>query len=722
MESVDAAFLAAMQQHRAGNSARAAEAYERIVRRQPDHAGAWHLLGVVCEENGELERAVEYIRRAISLDETQAAFHNNLGVALRAQGHTPEAEQAYRRALVLDPQYADAYTNLAVVLHDLGMHEESQRCFEQTLQIQPAHADALYNLGNLRCDLGDTTRAISLYRAALAIRPQWASAYNNLANALLAERRAVEAVACYEKAVALDPDHAAAHLNLGTAYAQQDMVEEAARCWQTASQLRPDKPLWKMRSLGLCPVVFQDVSELDDYRCELEAQLDRCLDLPLQLDWRDFVTDAVPPSFNLSHHGRNNRRLKEKFAALYQRHFPTVRRDVRRGRPRIGFLVTRLHEGGFLRCLGGVVERLDAAQFELAVLCSQSILGTCRQAIRREDVLWIPFADRFPAAVERIAAAQCDLLYHWQVGTDPLNYFLPLARLAPVQCTGWGTHATTGISAIDYYLSSKLMEGDTAAEHYTETLYRFPTFPCYVRRVVPAPYTQRRLFALPDRGAIYLCPHRLAKFHPDFDALLAGVLAADPHGHVVVLRGPYERAVELLQARWRRTLGRLLDRVIFLGAQQPASFYRLLSLADVVLDIPHYSAGLIGHDAFSLNIPIVTYPGQFNVGRYTLGYYRRMGIDGLVATTPKQYVTLAVQLGNDREYREAVRLQLAERSDTLFDDEEAVRSHEEFFHRVLRWVTVDAANGSGIFRASFFQISSFFVARRVETWPSGAPV
>ena len=41
------------------------------------------------------------------------------------------------------------------------------------------------------------------------------------------------------------------------------------------------------------------------------------------------------------------------------------------GKPRIGFLVTRKREAGFVRDMGGVVERLDRSRFEVVMLCPQ---------------------------------------------------------------------------------------------------------------------------------------------------------------------------------------------------------------------------------------------------------------------------------------------------------------------------------------------------------------
>jgi predicted O-linked N-acetylglucosamine transferase (SPINDLY family) len=227
------------------------------------------------------------------------------------------------------------------------------------------------------------------------------------------------------------------------------------------------------------------------------------------------------------------------------------------------------------------------------------------------------------------------------------------------------------------------MEVEEAQSHYTETLHLFETFPTWQPRITPPAPAERSDFGLPEQGALYIAPHRLPKFHPDMDALLAGVLDADPTGHIVLLPGKHPRPAALLRERFARTLGKAAERVLWLSPESTADYYRLLSLADVLLDTLHYSAGLVGHDAFSLHLPIVTLPGEFNVGRYTLGYYRRIGIDKLIVSTPSEYVAQAVRVATDRDYQQHLRRLLAERSSVLFEDRQAVDAHEAFFEQAL---------------------------------------
>jgi predicted O-linked N-acetylglucosamine transferase (SPINDLY family) len=164
---------------------------------------------------------------------------------------------------------------------------------------------------------------------------------------------------------------------------------------------------------------------------------------------------------------------------------------------------------------------------------------------------------------------------------------------------------------------------------------------------------------------------------------LAAVLREDPEGFLLLLQGRHPHAAVELRRRFEKTLAGVHERVLFLPAQDPVDYRRLLSLADVFLDSPHYSAGFTGYDAFSLGLTIVTLPDGFGMGNYVRGFYRKIGLEHLVARTPEEYVNQAVRLGTDREYRESVRSLIGGRRDALFEDLYAVREYERFFEGAI---------------------------------------
>ncbi len=190
----------------------------------------------------------------------------------------------------------------------------------------------------------------------------------------------------------------------------------------------------------------------------------------------DILEAGVFPGFGLSYLGRNTRGIKERFAALYGPFFrdagqvsnlPGKRQienppynDRQIGNPphRIGFLVTRRHEGIFVRCMAGVLRHLDPKRFEPVVLAPRASIDLLKQRLASEQLRYVAFGETFGAAVRTIRAAACDLIYYWEVGSDAMNYFLPFARCAPVQCTSHGSLTTTGMPAIDWFFSSELME------------------------------------------------------------------------------------------------------------------------------------------------------------------------------------------------------------------------------------------------------------------------
>jgi len=287
--------------------------------------------------------------------------------------------------------------------------------------------------------------------------------------------------------------------------------------------------------------------------------------------------------------------------------------------------------------------------------------------------------DDLDGIVTTIRDAACHVLFHYEVGTDPLNYFLPYFGLAPVQCTSWGAPVTSGIPRMDYYVSSELIEPHGADAHYTETLVRLDTLPSYYFRPPEptAPKTREELGLGADRH-IYLCPQNLLKLHPDFDTPLAEILRRDPDGEVVLIEGHRPQWTGLLRRRLGRTIADGSDRIRFLPQQHFAEFLALLAACDVILDPFHFGGAATTYDALSVGTPIVTWPGAYARGRVTAACYRRMGVLDCVAADPEDYVRTAVRLGTDQAYQNWIRSRVLAANDVLYEDIQAVREFERF--------------------------------------------
>jgi predicted O-linked N-acetylglucosamine transferase (SPINDLY family) len=430
---------------------------------------------------------------------------------------------------------------------------------------------------------------------------------------------------------------------------------------------------------------------MDDFTDGLTAEIEAASEADLKLDLAHVAEIAPPFPFEVQYLDGNPRALKEAYAAIFSQRMPQPRDsqwiDSWRGPrecPRVGFVVTEGHEGVFLKTLGAIIERFTD-QWELMVFCSRRGASRVRAEINRDKLRVVSVPMRCDQIAECITESRCDLLYHYEVGTDSINYFLPFLRLAPVQVTSWGVQLTSGIPNLDAYLSSELIEPSDAQDFYTEQLCltRKTLLTFRHRTELPSVVCNRDHFAIPSDAHWYVCAQQLGKIHVDFDQLLAGILRRDPRGIVVLTGDKYGHYAKRLRQRLETLIPDVAQRVHLLPRLDQHAYLSLLYHAEVLLDPPHFAGGNSTYDGLSLGKPIVTRPSPYQRGRYTLGCYRQMRFVDCVVETANQYIELAVRLGIDPDFRHSVSARLLAASHVLFEDHSVVSEHERIFRELL---------------------------------------
>ncbi len=274
MATAHEALQAAIAHHRAGELREAESIYREILAADPNHAEAWHLLGLVAHQVGRGDMAEQWINRAIALSGAQAVFHSNLGNVLRAKGDLDRAEKSLRHAIQLDPQSADAYNNLGNVLLDRGQQDAATTAYERAIQLRAGFAEPHNNLGTLLHARGQLDDAIAHYRLALATNPRYFDAYINLGTALKAQGQLDGAADAYRQALRLAPQASDVHLNLGTVHQAQGQIDEALACYREALRLNPNSSL-AFNNLGAALKAQGKLEEAADaYRKAIERQPD----------------------------------------------------------------------------------------------------------------------------------------------------------------------------------------------------------------------------------------------------------------------------------------------------------------------------------------------------------------------------------------------------------------------------------------------------------------
>jgi len=667
----------------------AAAAFERAVTLRPSDAAALFNLGAARLEQNRPQAAQLCLDQARSLGRTDANAYVRLSVAYRKLGRYEDAIAAAQTALELAPDSAPALGALGNAHREAGDLPAARQALERAVETDPNSPAAQNNLGIVLEQMGEPEAARGRYEQALTLDPEFAEAHTNLGNLLKASGDIEAAVAYYEQAVAENPELPAAHVSLAKAHKDRGDHQQAAQHFNRAAALAPNSPLDELRQLALGPTVFRDHDHVAEYRASLSQQLARLRGAGARLDPSRLATSAVEPPLALQFLDGNLRPLKEAYARVFQGVVPREFASGDTGAPqqgaaRLGLVVTPGHEMGFLRHFAPLLPQLASDDCRVTLIGGAGGLRYMAGHLNAPAIDLLPLPGRYDQMLAAIRAAALDVLYYWEVGSDSTNYFLPLARLAPVQCASFGIQVTTGIPTVDVYASSQTVEGPAYQDHYSERLLLVDGLLSYQEPLpLPAKFLPRESFDIRPHEHFYACPQQLGKFHPDFDRLLKGILEADPRAAIVVVEDRFGVAAEQLRERLVRTLGKDAKRLRWRPRQSPESYRSLIAAADLLLDPPHFSGMNTTYDALSFGRPVVTLPSEFQRGRYTLGCYRAMQVEDCVAHDEESYVQIAVKLGADRDYRESIVQKLTSARRRLFYDAGAIERNRRLFGKLI---------------------------------------
>jgi hypothetical protein len=230
----------ALALHRRGQLAQAEGLYAEILKLQPKHFDALHLLGVIALQAQEHQRAVDLINQAIELYPHNAAFYSSRGAALQELKQYDAAIASYDQAITLKPDYADAWYNRGLALQGHNQLESAISSYDKVLALRPDFAEAWSNRGAALQGLSQLDAAIASYDHAIKIKPDYAEAWSNRGVALHRLNRLDAAVASFDKAIALRPFFAEAYNNRGLALSDLKLFGSAIASYDQAIRIKPE--------------------------------------------------------------------------------------------------------------------------------------------------------------------------------------------------------------------------------------------------------------------------------------------------------------------------------------------------------------------------------------------------------------------------------------------------------------------------------------------------
>ncbi len=655
----------------------------------------YNLLAVVKDQKNELDLAIKYSHIALELSPNNIEYINNLGEFYRKKLDFDKSLEMLNKALKLNKDSYKSLYILANTYKGMGNINEAEVFYKKALQINPNHFDALNHLGLLYLNKEEYELSLDIYNKSLTLFPDDLDIKINLIKSYIGIKD-MSRVEYYSRHILNNnPNNLIALKDLFTVLWIDSKKDESLYYYKKYVSMHENslnKEIYENQELIkiLKTKINYIVDSFDLNNFEIDYSRSKISLSNSNITQNNHIVEIlikenIYPDLQLAYHGRDNKNIKVQFFNFFKNYFPKYSPNFNKGKINIGFLVTKFNENIFIKFMSGLLNNLPEKEFNIYVICD-SFGWDKMKSILKENMNPIFLELSLIDTSKKILNLNLDILYHWEVGTDCRNYLMSFFRLAPFQCTSIGWPDTTGIDTIDYFISSNLIEIENAQENYTEKLIKFKKLPFNIKRPIIDKENMKILdyFQIEPNKNIYLCGQNLKKIHPDFDILVSGILEKDPNGIIVFVKNRTKNIHDLLSLRIKIRYPEIYSRVLFIEQLIYEDYLSLLTHVTVVLDTLYFGGGNTFYDSFAMNAPVVTFPWNHERGRYTLGCYKQMGIDGLIASSFDEYIELAVKTANDKEFRDKIVKDISENNHKLFNDTEVVQEYIDFFKSVAR--------------------------------------
>lgn len=670
-----------------GRLKEAGECQRSALQSRPDSIAAHYNLGNVQLAAGNHSDAEASYRRAVGLNADFAEAHNNLGVTLQFQGHAEEAEACFRRALKSDPRNVAAWNNLGGLFAADGRSDDAEASFRRALDAMPDNAELHFYLANILNEQGRQAEAEAAYRRAIDLRPDYAQAHGNLGALLQAMGRLSDAGGSCRRALALDPDLAEAHNNLGFVLLHQGALLDAKSCFRHALDIKPDLA----EAHANMGALLATQGQID----EAEESLRRAL--MISPSYEDAFGSLL---FALNYHP--DKTAQQVFAAYleYEEWFgkplraawPTHENDRQMDRRlKVGYVSPDFNAHSVGRFLEPLLAMHDKATFEVYAYADLRREDDATARYRSLVDHWLPtMAMSDQALAEQIRRDGIDVLVDLAGHTTGNRLGVFARKPAPVSVSWLGYGYTTGLSAIDYFLTdeSVVPEGDDAL--FSETPWRLAT-PAFVYRPAMGMGEVGPLPAM-DRGYVtFGTLTRAVRLNHRTIRVWSAILGRLPNSRLVIDSCDFQDPALRNELADRFAAHGIDQGRLDIGYHTPP--WDVLRTVDIGLDCFPHNSGTTLFESLYMGIPFVTLAGRPSVGRLGSSVLEGMGHREWIAHSEEDYVEKAVFLAADLAKLAALRAGLRKemQASSLMDEAGFARKVETAYRAMwAKWARGNA--------------------------------
>ena len=322
------------------------------------------------------------------------------------------------------------------------------------------------------------------------------------------------------------------------------------------------------------------------------------------------------------------------------------------GKIRIGYISPDLRYHVVLRFSWAMLENYDKDHFEVYCYHNNPVEDEYSEEIQDMTDGWRNISGMSAhQAAELIYKDKIDILVdlagHTKGNPLPIMAYKP----APVQISGIGYFATTGLKAVDYFLSDKALSSEP--QYFSEEiieldhshfcyapLYKAPvtgTAPCITNGYITFGSFNHIRKVTDEVLELWV---NIVKTVPKSHLLLKGSVFDDEYGHKLFCDRLAKFGVDMTVDEWQK-------RIELRGfSREYLAEYRDI---DIALDTFPYPGGGTTCDALYMGVPVITLSGNSHGERFGKSLLENIGLSEFVVYDKQAYFDLAVGLAQDKE-------------------------------------------------------------------------
>lgn len=499
----------------------------------------------------------------------------------------------------------------AARLHQAGRLQQAVTFYEQVLALDPGIPEALSNFALALKALGRADEAIVRCEQALKLKPDAPEILLNLGMLLREKRRSKEAAAAYRRALAVKPGDPTLLSNLGNALKDQGAFGEAIACFRQALERRPD---YRAALSNLDNALF-DMHFADRYGNEST------------LDAARLFARYVEPA-----------RPRTDFANV---------RDPER-RLRVGYVSPDFRNHGVSYFFHGVIANLDPVEVEAYCYSNSTVDDDMTARIRTAASGFRTIAGLSDADADTaIQSDRIDILVDLAGHTAGNRLSLFARRPAPVQMLTQGYLDTSGLTAMDYFVTDRWVVPPEDETSFTEKILRLPNAHfCFAPSGLDIPVTARPGGQPLTLGSF----NNWNKVSDETIALWARVMAEIPDCRLFLKSGRFDDPVlrrETIERLEKHGVGE--SRLLVEGFTTREELLAAYNRVDIGLDPFPYNGCTTTIEALWMGVPVVALRGKRSVARASEAILTVVGRPDLVAPDADAYVAIVKALAADRK-------------------------------------------------------------------------